>query len=62
LGRAPRAGDALRLGAIVLVVRRLEGERVGEVGLRLPEEEERPRSLVERMRRLARGLHPFQDH
>jgi cell volume regulation protein A len=61
LGRPPRSGDTLPLGPIVLVVRRLEGERVSEVGLRLPEEEEEPQGFFARLRRLARPLHPFQD-
>jgi len=60
LGRPPRSGDTLPLGPIVLVVRRLDGERVSEVGLRLPEEE-RPAGFRERLRRLLRRLHPFQD-
>jgi cell volume regulation protein A len=62
LGHPPRSGDTLPLGEIVLVVRRIEGERVSEVGLRLPEEEERPVGFRERIKRLLRRLHPFQDH
>jgi cell volume regulation protein A len=61
LGRAPKAGDALPLGTIVLVVRRLDGERVSEVGLRLPEEEALPQGFLARLQRLARRLHPFQE-
>ena len=61
LGRLPKSGDTLPLGPIVLVVRRLDGERVSEVGLRLPEEEEQPQGFFARLKRLARRLHPFQD-
>jgi potassium/hydrogen antiporter len=61
LGRDPKAGDTVRLGAIALVVRRLDGDRVSAVGLRLPEEEE-PAGFVARLKRLARRLHPFREH
>jgi cell volume regulation protein A len=61
LGRPPKSGDTVPLGPIVLVVRRLDGERVTEVGLRLPEEEEQPQGFLARMKRLARRLHPFQE-
>src|SRR5215467_11380630 len=56
LGRPPRSGDTLPFGAIVLVVRRLDGERVSEVGLRLPEEEEQPQGLFARLKKVARDL------
>jgi cell volume regulation protein A len=64
LGRKPRAGDTLKLGAIVLVVRALEHDRVTAVGLRLPEDEEadRPATVLDRIRRWARRLHPFREH
>src|SRR5258708_16664402 len=39
LGRAPKPGDTLPLGNIVLVVRAVDHDRVSAVGLRLPEEE-----------------------
>ena len=60
LGRSPKAGDSVPLGAIVLVVRRVEGDRVSAVGLRLPEEE--PAGLMDWLKRLARRLHPFREH
>src|SRR6266700_811100 len=64
LARAPRPGDALSLGAIVLVVHAIDGGRVSAVGLRLPEDETpgRPASFKQRLQRLARRLHPFHDH
>jgi cell volume regulation protein A len=60
LGRSPKAGDSVPLGAIVLVVRRVAGDRVSAVGLRLPEEE--PAGLMDWLKRLARRLHPFREH
>jgi potassium/hydrogen antiporter len=42
LDHAPKDGDTLDLDSIVLVVRSISGGRVNVVGLRLPEEEERP--------------------
>jgi NhaP-type Na+/H+ and K+/H+ antiporter len=62
LGRAPKPGDTLALGPIVLVVHAVEHERVSAVGLRLPEEPGSPPSFVDRLRRLLRRLDPFRDH
>jgi cell volume regulation protein A len=64
LRRPPRPGDTLALGAIVLVVRALDHDRVSAVGLRLPEDEEieRPASFASRLRKWARRLDPFHDH
>ena len=64
LGRAPKLGDTLPLDTIVLVVHAVEHDRVSAVGLRLPEEET-PASetrFVDRLKKLARRLHPFHDH
>jgi cell volume regulation protein A len=62
LGRAPRAGDALPLDTIVLVVRAVDHDRVSEVGLRLPEEPESPPRFKDRLKALVRRLDPFHDH
>jgi cell volume regulation protein A len=62
LGRRPKPGDTLQLGAIVLVVRALEGDRVSAVGLRLPEGDETPAAMFGRIKTWARRLHPFRDH
>jgi cell volume regulation protein A len=64
LGRAPRPGDTLPIDTIVLVVHDVENDRVSAVGLRLPEDEA-PASetrLMDRLKRLARRLHPFHEH
>jgi cell volume regulation protein A len=64
LGRAPKPGDTLPLGTIVLVVRAVEHDRVNAVGLRLPEEETPPPAsrLRDRLKTLLRRLDPFHDH
>jgi cell volume regulation protein A len=63
LGRAPRPGDTLPLGSIVLVVRAVEHERVSAVGLRLPEEPDASTiSLRARIKTLAYRLNPFNEH
>jgi cell volume regulation protein A len=64
LGRAPKPGDTLPLGNIVLVVRGVDHDRVSAVGLRLPEEESEvaKTSLKNRLKALARRLDPFHDH
>jgi cell volume regulation protein A len=65
LGRRPKPGDTLPLGPIVLVVHAINGDRVSAVGLRLPDETDvsgRPTRLIDRLRKLARRLHPFRDH
>jgi cell volume regulation protein A len=56
--RRMRPGAALPFGAIALVAHKVADGRVTSVGLRLAEEEE-PRSLVERVKRLARRLNLF---
>lgn len=49
LDHAPKAGDALPLGEIVLVARSIGGTRVNVVALRLPGDEEEAPSPVSRM-------------
>jgi cell volume regulation protein A len=61
LGRAPKPGDTLPLGPIVLVVHAVEHDRVSAVGLRLPEEPEQPPRFMDRLRRLLHRLDPFHD-
>jgi cell volume regulation protein A len=46
LDHAPRDGAALALDSIVLVARSISGGRVNLVGLRLPEDEEKPAPLA----------------
>jgi cell volume regulation protein A len=46
LDRAPKVGATLPLDAIVLVARNISEGRVNVVGLRLPEDEEKPPSLT----------------
>src|SRR6516225_2909354 len=46
LDRAPKEGAELALDEIVLVARSISGGRVNVVGLRLPEEEEKPEPLT----------------
>jgi len=55
LDHAPKEGATLALDSIVLVARSISGGRVNVVGLRLPEEEERPAPLT-RMASLRRRL------
>jgi cell volume regulation protein A len=63
LGRAPKAGDTLPLGSIVLVVHAVDHERVTAVGLRLPEEPDvSAASFRARVKALAHRLDPFHDH
>jgi cell volume regulation protein A len=63
LGRAPKPGDTLPLGSIVLVVHAVEHERVSAVGLRLPEEPDASATgLRARVKALAHRLNPFHDH
>ena len=42
LGRAPHAGDKIRLGEVVLVVHRVKADHAVTVGLQLADEEEQP--------------------
>jgi cell volume regulation protein A len=58
LKRTPRAGDALPLLPIALVVHKIANGRVTSVGLRLAEEEPEgePKSLGARFKKLYRGL------
>jgi cell volume regulation protein A len=63
LGRAPKPGDAVPLDTIVLVVHAVAHDRVSAVGLRLPEETATSATrLLDRLKALARRLHPFRDH
>jgi potassium/hydrogen antiporter len=55
LDNAPKEGATLPLDSIVLVARSLSGGRVNVVGLRLPEDEEKPVPLT-RMQSLKRRL------
>jgi cell volume regulation protein A len=63
LGLAPKPGDTLPLGPIVLVVHAIENGRVSAVGLRLPEEEASTSAMSfrDRLRKLAWLLDPFHD-
>jgi cell volume regulation protein A len=56
LGRAPREGDVVRLGSIELVARRVAEGRLGTVGLRLPEEEEKPATILAKLKKRAHDL------
>jgi cell volume regulation protein A len=63
LGRAPKPGDTLPLGGIVLVVHAVDHDRVSAVGLRLPEEPDVSKTgFRARFKALARRLDPFHDH
>jgi cell volume regulation protein A len=63
LGRAPKVGDTLPFGTIVLVVHAVANDHVSAVGLRLPEEPaDSKTSFRARVRALARRLDPFHDH
>jgi cell volume regulation protein A len=58
LGRAPVVGDRVRIGPVDLIVRRLDGNRIAEIGIAL-EHEHVPfeeLELGQRLRRLARRL------
>lgn len=55
LDHAPKEGATVALDAIVLVARNISGGRVNVVGLRLPEDEDRPKPLT-RPERLKRRL------
>ncbi len=58
LGRAPVVGDRMRLGEVDLIVRRLDRERIAEIGLAL-EHEAAPfegMSALPRLRRWLAGL------
>ncbi len=54
LGRAPHAGDKIRLGDVALVVHRVKDEHALTVGLQLADEEEKPlwKRTAERLRRV----------
>jgi cell volume regulation protein A len=57
LGRKPRPGDTVGLGAIALVVHRVGGGHVTSVGLRLADDEEEPvTTKTRRIGRIARRL------
>jgi cell volume regulation protein A len=56
LKHPPKQGEVLQLGPIALVAFRVIDGRVTSIGLRLPEEEEPPASLIDRLRRIWRRL------
>jgi potassium/hydrogen antiporter len=58
LKRAPRQGDVVPLGSIALVAQRVTDGRASNIGLRLAEgeQEEKPTTLVGRLRKSARDL------
>lgn len=55
LGRAPHAGDRIRLGDVVLVVHRVKDDHALTVGLQLAEEERKPwrERMLARLRKMA---------
>jgi cell volume regulation protein A len=56
LERAPREGDTVPLGTIALVAHRVTDGRASTVGLRLAEEEEKPATLIAKLKKSARDL------
>jgi cell volume regulation protein A len=56
LKHAPKEGDVVRLGSIELVAHRVSEGRLGTVGLRLPEEAEKPTTIVGRLKKGAHDL------
>jgi len=56
LERAPKEGDVVRLGSIELVAHRVSEGRLGTVGLRLPEEEEKPTTILGKLKKGAHDL------
>ncbi|MGA7487341.1 MAG: potassium/proton antiporter [Xanthobacteraceae bacterium] len=56
LARTPRQGDIVPLGPIALVAHRVANGRVGSVGLRLAEDDDRPTTLTTRLKKTARDL------
>jgi cell volume regulation protein A len=56
LKRRPRQNDIVPLGPIALLAHRVADGRVTSVGLRLPEDDERPATLAARLRKTARAL------
>jgi potassium/hydrogen antiporter len=59
LKHPPNQGDVLQLGPIALVAFKVIDGRIASVGLRLPEEEESPLSLIDRLKRALRRLERF---
>jgi cell volume regulation protein A len=56
LERVPREGDVVPLGTIALVVHRVTDGRASTIGLRLAEEEEKPATLIAKLKKSARDL------
>jgi cell volume regulation protein A len=54
--RRPKQGDIVPLGPIALLAHRVADGRVTSVGLRLPEDDERPGTFAARFKKAARGL------
>jgi cell volume regulation protein A len=59
LRHEPKQGEVLHFGPIALVVHKVVDGRVASVGLRLPEEDDPPATLVERLKRLARRARSY---
>jgi potassium/hydrogen antiporter len=53
--RRPRQGDIVPLGPIALLAHRVNDGRVSSVGLRLPEEDEQPTTLLAKLRKFMRN-------
>jgi cell volume regulation protein A len=54
--RRPKAGDIVPLGPIALLAHQVSNGRVTSVGLRLPEDDEKPATILARLRKFARQL------
>jgi potassium/hydrogen antiporter len=54
--RKPKQGDVVPLGPIALLAHRVNEGRVTSVGLRLPEDDEEPATLLAKLKKLARDL------
>jgi cell volume regulation protein A len=56
LKRAPKQGDVVPLGPIALVAHRVTEGRASTVGLRLPEEDEEPSTILYRLKKALRNF------
>jgi potassium/hydrogen antiporter len=56
LRRAPKQGDVVPLGPIALVAHRVTDGRAGTIGLRLPDEDEKPTTIAGRLMKTVRDL------
>jgi cell volume regulation protein A len=54
--RRPKQGDIVPLGPIALLAHQVSNGRVTSVGLRLPEDEEEPATILARLKKFARKL------